>query len=356
MSRVSRLIDWFAAPIVRIGDAGATRRARLIVVCCAFGAVVLTIYSLIHLFLFRYFLSGGVLGLSALATVAAPFLLRLTGSNRLVANGICTVLLTNVFFITWIEGGLRVPVLMWTLPLAILGPSLLGTRATVLWTLVCCAGYVSVYLAIEKGWSPQLIVAPATARRLDLAVMLGLMTVTTALTIILEGLLNKSIREKASVEEKLRQAQKLENIGLIAGGVAHDFNNLLSVVLTYANLLRDEMSRDDPRYSNVERISVAAQRAADLTRQLLQFSRKDIVQPETFDLNDVVRELADLLQRSLGETIELRFEPEPGLRLINADRKHLQQVLLNLAINARDAMDNGGIKHTDFECGADSGA
>jgi signal transduction histidine kinase/ActR/RegA family two-component response regulator len=345
MSRATGLIDWFAAPAIRAGDTDATRRARLIVICCAFGTVGCISYGLIHLLLFKFTLSSSVLFASAFFMSAAPVVLRLSGSYRLVAHILGSILLFDVLFTAWLEGGFPVGSLIWTLPLAILGPHLVGSTASLIWTVLCCGGYVLIYIADEKGWTAgsALLVHPDAARRLDLMIMIGVITVTLGLVTALESLLKQSVKEKSNVEDELRQAQKLESIGLLAGGVAHDFNNLLSVVLTYAHLLQDDIPKDDPRRVNVERIATAARRAAELTRQLLQFSRKDIEQLETFDLNQVGREVTDLLQRSLGERIELRFQPAADLWYINADPRHIQQVLLNLAINARDAMENGGV-------------
>jgi len=143
-------------------------------------------------------------------------------------------------------------------------------------------------------------------------------------------------------DDQLRQAQKMEAIGRLAGGIAHDFNNLLTAIDGYSSFLLSATSPDDPRHADALQIHKAAERAADLTRQLLAFSRKQTISPEIVDMNEVIRETDVLLRRLLGEQIELEIELDGSLAPILADRSHLQQIVLNLAVNARDAMEEGG--------------
>ncbi|GMU57953.1 MAG: hypothetical protein AMXMBFR33_70990 [Candidatus Xenobia bacterium] len=144
------------------------------------------------------------------------------------------------------------------------------------------------------------------------------------------------------LEEQLRQSQKMEAIGLLAGGVAHDFNNLLTVILTYTDLIRGELKEGDPLRASIEEIDRAGERAAQLTRQLLAFSRKQVLQPRVVDLNVVVTELEKLLGRLLGADIDLSLALEQAPVRVLADPGQLEQVIVNLAVNARDAMPGGG--------------
>jgi PAS domain S-box-containing protein len=139
-------------------------------------------------------------------------------------------------------------------------------------------------------------------------------------------------------EEQLRQAQKMESIGKLAGGIAHDFNNLMTAVTGYSELLLNSLGRDDSIRSKIEEIKKAGDRAASLTRQLLAFSRKQMLQPKTLDLNDVVAGMAKMLVRVIGEDIDLRLELEDTLGKVKADPGQIEQVILNLGVNARDAM------------------
>ncbi|OGP69366.1 MAG: hypothetical protein A2Z73_02300 [Deltaproteobacteria bacterium RBG_13_60_28] len=143
-------------------------------------------------------------------------------------------------------------------------------------------------------------------------------------------------------EEQLLQAQKMEAVGRLAGGVAHDFNNLLTGIIGYADLLLTGLSPQDPLRPGVEEIKKAGDRAASLTRQLLAFSRKQILQPKKLNLNTVVRDMEMLLQRLIGEDIYLVTDLEAGLGLVEADPSQIEQVIINLAVNARDAMPLGG--------------
>jgi len=148
--------------------------------------------------------------------------------------------------------------------------------------------------------------------------------------------------ELRRIEEQLWRAQKLEAIGQLAGGVAHDFNNLLTVQLGYCDLLQQDMAEDDPRYDDLAQVRACAERGTSLTGQLLAISRRQDVEPRVINLNDVVDGLEGLLQRVIGEDIELRTHKAADLGPIEADPGQVEQVMLNLTVNARDAMRHGG--------------
>jgi signal transduction histidine kinase len=151
-----------------------------------------------------------------------------------------------------------------------------------------------------------------------------------------------NITERRKLEEQLRQSQKMEAVGQLAGGIAHDFNNLLMVINGYAELLQNRIDEKSPLRVNVDEIRHAGDRAASLTRQLLAFSRRQVLQPKVLDLNGVISHLGTMLQRLIGEDLELRMLLRQDLGTVLADPGQIEQVLLNLVVNARDAMSTGG--------------
>ncbi len=150
------------------------------------------------------------------------------------------------------------------------------------------------------------------------------------------------VTDKSALEAQLRQAQKMEAVGRLAGGIAHDFNNLLTAILSYVDFLLVSLGAEHPARGDAEEVRSAALKAADLTRQLLAFSRRQVLQPRLLDLNTIVAEMEKLLRRLIGEDVVLITTLAPNLGGVRADPSQLEQVIVNLAVNARDAMPNGG--------------
>ncbi|OFW40858.1 MAG: hypothetical protein A3F70_17220, partial [Acidobacteria bacterium RIFCSPLOWO2_12_FULL_67_14] len=154
--------------------------------------------------------------------------------------------------------------------------------------------------------------------------------------------ISQDVTERRALEAQFQQAQKMEAVGRLAGGVAHDFNNLLTVILGFCDLLLADGSPDDPRRPDIAEIHKAGMRAADLTRQLLAFSRKQIIEPTLLDLNAVLTDMRPMLGRLIKEDVKVLFHVAPRLAGITADRGQVEQVVVNLAVNAQDAMPQGG--------------
>jgi two-component system, cell cycle sensor histidine kinase and response regulator CckA len=181
------------------------------------------------------------------------------------------------------------------------------------------------------------LVAEYSTRALSFAGRRARITVLKDITTQRQG--EEALRR---TEEQLRQSQKMEAVGRLAGGVAHDFNNVLSVILSYADLLLMDLNPDEPMRDEVEEIAKAARRAAELTRQLLMFSRQQVLAPRVLDLNDVLTNMDKMLQRILGADVDLVSRPTPSLGRILVDPNTIEQVIMNLVVNARDAMPTGG--------------
>jgi two-component system cell cycle sensor histidine kinase/response regulator CckA len=160
--------------------------------------------------------------------------------------------------------------------------------------------------------------------------------------------IQRDVTARKQLEEQFRQAQKMEAVGRLAGGVAHDFNNLLTIINGYAQLFLEDMDSSDPQYTRIGEILKAGERAAGLTRQLLAFSRRQVLEPKVLNLNNVVEGMRKMLQRLIGEDIELRSILDPTLSQTKVDPGQIEQIIMNLAVNARDAMPEGGtfILHT----------
>lgn len=150
------------------------------------------------------------------------------------------------------------------------------------------------------------------------------------------------VTERKELEEQLRHSQKMEAVGRLAGGIAHDFNNLLMVIQGYADLLAERLPAGDSLHRNAEQIQTAAQRAGSLTRQLLAFSRKQMLAPSVISIQSVVNDMEKILRRLIGEDVQLQTHSASDLWLVKADRSQIEQVIMNLAVNARDAMPSGG--------------
>ena len=152
----------------------------------------------------------------------------------------------------------------------------------------------------------------------------------------------RDITDQKTLEKQLRQTQKMEAVGQLSGGIAHDFNNLLGVIIGYSEILEQRLAPDDPLQKECLQIKKAGQSAASLTRQLLAFSRQQVLEPRVLDLNSIVLNVEKMLRRLIGEHIDLRTQLDPALGSVKADQSQIEQVIINLAVNARDAMTQGG--------------
>ena len=199
---------------------------------------------------------------------------------------------------------------------------------------------------INAEWQERIQEVLKGARPEDIQVQVeGRMFSVTLAPVMQQGYVNlyaSDITEALHVEDQLRQAQKMEAIGHLVGGIAHDFNNILQAINGFAGLALDTLDPSDEVHGHVTQIAVSGERAAVLVRQLLAFSRQQVIRPVDLDLNEVIAEGVKMLQRTLAENIEFEFIPTKKLDSIHVDRGQIEQVLMNLCVNARDAMPDGG--------------
>ncbi len=194
-------------------------------------------------------------------------------------------------------------------------------------------------LAAARGGQPQSsdwTIVAGDSRQVAVAISLAPVSAGRLMAIV------RDISERRALETQLRQAQKMEAVGRLAGGIAHDFNNLLTAILGYNELLLKQLPEGDPRREDAAELGRAAERAADLTRRLLAFGRRQLLEPRVFDLNDLIRGLEALLRRLMGSPVTIVFDLTPDLWRVEADPGQIEQVLVNLAVNGRDAMPTGG--------------
>jgi signal transduction histidine kinase/CheY-like chemotaxis protein len=194
----------------------------------------------------------------------------------------------------------------------------------------------AVLSAASLGDSAARVQLPDEPVLSDPATRLGI-----SLNVLLDDLAFR-VAEREKIEQRLRQSQKMEAIGNLAGGIAHDFNNMLSVILGFTELALRELAPGEPMRADLEEVKRAGERGRELTRQLLAFSRKQLLEPKLLDLNGVLLGMERMLRRLVGEGIELSFLTFSRLGKIKADPSQLEQVLMNLVVNARDAMPTGG--------------
>jgi PAS domain S-box-containing protein len=200
---------------------------------------------------------------------------------------------------------------------------------------------IRVRTLLEGGWRGECLGRRKDDSDFPVFLSTGQIKDNRGLVIGIFGI-GQDITDRKHLEEQLLVSQKMEAVGRLAGGVAHDFNNLLGVIVGYSDLVLDAFPSEDPRHQQLEQIKKAGLRATSLTRQLLTFSRKQVCQPVVLDINALVTDFNKMLRRMVGEDIEFTNALHQGLGQVKVDPGQIEQVIMNLVVNSRDAMPNGG--------------
>jgi signal transduction histidine kinase/CheY-like chemotaxis protein len=328
-------------------DPVRARPARLVLWLSLFGALLCFAFSQQQRLVYRSSGAALPLALAAVGFLLTPLILKWTRSPTIAGHVAMAAFAAALGFLSYLRGGLVPTVMMWG---AVIPPIVI---------LLSVRGYVHgigwVFAVLTEiavlNWLGKSASAPAVASSTGGAVGLSALAVaTTAIAIGYDLGKRKQQEEQRALELRLLQAEKLESVGRLAAGIAHDFNNLLTVIRTHSKLLAGSVKGEGP-LQDLATIDKAAERGAELTNQLLAFGRRGILRQETFGIDSVIADVQVLLKRVLPENVLVSVSSMPEVRSVTADKQQIEHVLINLALNARDAMPAGGrLKITVQNC------
>jgi len=345
--------QFFASPV--FGDADKTRTAKTLNTILMTGMLLLIFLGGIAVpFLFAEKLYNTAFILVLFLMLAVTRWLMQCGQVQFASTLFVSTTWTISTIFLFLAGDMASIAFVFYVSATVVAGLLLGTRVALLHAGACSlTGLATVVLEASGYALPRLFPVPAIAGWVGLTA--SLLLVVTALTLALRGLndalalarqrleeFERAEQEKKHLQERLTQAQKMEAVGRLTGGVAHDFSNLLTAIQGYSKFALDELAPDDPVRADVREVQRAAGRAETLTNQLLSFSRKQVLQPRVLKLDDLLNDMENLLRRLIGEDIDLSTVLAPDLGYVRADPGQIEQVIMNLFVNARDAMPQGG--------------
>jgi signal transduction histidine kinase/CheY-like chemotaxis protein len=344
--RLSKIAEFVIPGEVR-ADPLRARPARLVLWLSLFGAVLCLAFSQQQRSTYGSTRAALPLALAAVVFLLAPLILRWTRSPTIAGHAAMAAFALALGFLSHHRGGLVPTVMMWgaVIPPIVILLSVRGYIHGVGWVFVVVAE-IAVLAWLNRSSPPAAVVTSA-------GVSVGLSALVAATTAIAIGYdlgKMKQEQEQRALEQRLIQAEKLESLGRLAAGIAHDFNNLLTVIRTHTKLLAGNVNGETAN-QDLATIDTAAERGAELTSQLLAFGRRGILRQETFAIDTVISNVKVLLERVLPENILVSVSSVPEVRSVTADKQQIEHVLINLALNARDAMPGGGrLKITVQNC------
>jgi signal transduction histidine kinase/ActR/RegA family two-component response regulator len=344
--RLSKIAE-FVLPGELRTDPVRARPARLVLWLSLFGSVLCAAFSQQQRSMYRSSDAALPLALAAVGFLFTPLILRWTRSPAIAGHAAMTAFAVALGFLSHLRGGLVPTVMMWgaIIPPIVILLSVRGYIHGIAWVFVVVAE-IAVLNWLNRS-SPVAAVVTSAGGSVGLS---ALVVATTAIAIGYDLGKRKQQEQQRALEQRLVQAEKLESVGRLAAGIAHDFNNLLTVIRTHTKLLAESVTGEAAN-QDLATIDKAAERGAELTSQLLAFGRRGILRQETFAIDAVISEVKVLLERVLPESILVSVESTPEIRSVTADKQQIEHVLINLALNARDAMPAGGrLKITVQNC------
>jgi signal transduction histidine kinase len=347
--RIRGTIDWFVPPTIA-GDIRAW--TRFLIVLAFAGFPIWAGFGLWYQLALDATLGSAVMFLVGTLGALVPFLLRRTRNLYLAANCLGGVVLTGLWVVAVLRGGFPLTVLVWTIVLPVATAMQKEFRSlTPIWAVACLLTHTVFFVLAQTGNAPEGAVHFTEQEALVEAylVVVGLLGILVTVSWASAGVTVRFAIERDQYQGALQRASIMESIGRLAGGISHDFNNVTSIVQLSAELLERQLPEDHKAQKNVASILEAAGMAKELARQLRELSRKSEGKSKPISMNDVVRRLDPVLTRILGSGIELQTSLSPELPLVLLDERQFDQVMLSLAINARDAMPDGGVLSVSTE-------
>ena len=326
-------------------DSDVNERARLILYFAVGASFAFVAFAIYYGAVLGATVGTAALVCAALMTATVPWVLVRTSSVLIAANILAGSVVVGLTGVAVVRGGFPSTVLVWLLTIPVFGNLVANARVVTLWTLVCGLEIVFFFVLDYVGHAPDPLLPYDSSAHLFLSFvgLLALLALLFVLSKPVGAARRQMAHERDTLEETLVHAQRVESIGAMAGGVAHDFGNTLMVMQCSVEILKRHLDSPEARKKDIEALEGAIARGTDLTKQMRMFARRELPKPQLISIRKTLMELSMLLERSLGASVSMELDIADDLPLVRIDSGQLDQVLLNMAFNAKDAMEGGGV-------------